>query len=1007
MTPENPIIEGTIFLFGLPHKENLFFKSFLEDAGLEVQLISSNGQKAEWFKDLSPDLLLFDPAFEISTHKHWKEELQKIAISVGIPFLTLPQIKSPQKKSGDRRKDQLDELSKIIIQIRKHKEQKRILALQDRLPINDDLQTTSDNRQVDSASYFDQFFLNSSISTIVFDPQGWAIRVNQRFSEIFGIEACDIENGKYNIFKDKALEANGYVDGIKNVFELQHKGEWDIVYDIGLSAESQQLKVRNKLKKVFRTWAFPITNRLGRLTSVVIQHLDLSEIRKKDSDLLLHAQILDNLAEGVSLTRSSDGVIVFTNPIFDRIFGYNVGELLGKHVSCLNASGEKTAEEVASSIIASLHEKGVWNGELLNVRKDGSTFWTMANVTTFDHPEFGPVWISAQQEITDRIEAEMALRKAEFENRTILNTFPYLLFRMDRAGVIFDFRAPDASLLLMEPHLFLGKNYKDVLPANLLPKLSRNFATAFNTMRVVNIDYSMIIHGQELFFEGRVIPISEQEILLFVHDVTEAKKIRDAIHVSEERYNLIIEATQDGIWDWDIVNDQVYVSARWCEIMGVQEKEGVFKEVLPNWLQRIHPKHRSMAETTLKNQQTHPGTFEIEYLYEIGNDNYFWRRTIGQAIFSSEGKVVRMLGSVVDIDEKKKFELKLEKSIQEASDYKDALDQSAIISLSDTAGTILYVNNKFCEQYGYTQNEVLGQNHSLLNSGIHPTSFWEHFWETITAGKVLKAEVCNKGKNGDLHWSDTTIFPFLNTEGVPYQYLVIRNDITEKRTLEKELSEQQLMQQKLITEVALQEQEKEKNELGRELHDNINQILATAKIYLGMARSKDGDVDALLENSFTHLTSAIEEIRRLSHELVAPSLGDIGLNTAIQTLLGESNFPDTFKVVFQDDVEDFSMIGKEGELMLYRIIQEQLNNIRKHSKAKSVVIKFSSRKKGIELSIIDDGVGFDKSKHLAGIGLKNIQNRVDFYSGTMLLDTAPGMGCALHIRIPFVTSLAK
>ena len=193
----------------------------------------------------------------------------------------------------------------------------------------------------------------------------------------------------------------------------------------------------------------------------------------------------------------------------------------------------------------------------------------------------------------------------------------------------------------------------------------------------------------------------------------------------------------------------------------------------------------------------------------------------------------------------------------------------------------------------YKREEVIGENHGrIINSGHHSKSFWQKFWKHIQTGKVLKAEVCNKAKNGTLHWGDTTIVPFLNDDGKPYQYLAIRSDITQKRQLERELIDQQIRQQKLITEMTIAAQEKERNELGKELHDNINQILATVKIYLGMAKVKNNIPDSgvnLIEQSFIYVNEAMEEIRKLSHSLVAPSLGDIGLHEALEELALEVN----------------------------------------------------------------------------------------------------------------------
>ena len=992
--------EGKILFFGLPQKRNLSFVEKIKKAGIDIRFENSNGQTAEWLKELEPSLILFDPDWPDASHEGWKSTLQKFADTVGVSLLPVSPDLFPA--SFQDPEDHLIDIPFIKLQLLRSKEQIHLLKFQNQITRKAQKRQLPESQQKDPAKLFDQLFFNSSIGTILFDPEGWALRMNRRFFEMLELESLEIDPRLYNIYRDAALNSAGQLEEIRKVFESQQKGEWDIDYDIGLAAESQPLKVKQKLIKSFRVWAFPISDEEGKLLHVVFQLLDIGEMKQKDSSILLHQKILDNLAEGVSLVRSEDGIIAFTNPTFDKIFGYRKGELLGKHVRCLNASGEHSAEEVAETIMDALRKNHYWNGELQNVKKDGTIFWSMANVTAFDHPDFGHVWVTVQQEITNRILTENALRKAEFENRTILNTFPYLMFRMDREGVIYDFRAPDTSRLLMPPDQFLGKNYRDVLPSELSAKLFTFFEEAFSRMQVVNIEYSLLLKGQEVYFEGRAIPISDKEVLMFAHDVTEAKKSKDQLRANEERYNLIIQATRDGIWDWDIENDIAYVSPRWCELMGEDTEVQLLKGPFQKWLKRIHANHRPDIEKAISYHFEKNVPFDVEYLYAFMPGKFQWRRTIGQAIFSKEGKPVRMLGSVIDIDEKKKAELQLQKSIQEVSDYKKALDQAAIVSISDPLGNILYVNDKFCDQYGYTVKEVVGQNHRILNSGLHNEAFWKQFWNEVSTGKVVQAEMCNKSKYGDLHWSDTTIVPFMNKDGTPYQYLVIRNDITEKRKLEKELIEQQIAQQKLLTEVALQEQEKERNELGRELHDNVNQILATAKIYLGMARSNDGDLGMLLENSFTHLNSAIEEIRRLSHNLVAPTLGDIGLHSALLTLLEESKTTDSFNVQFEDEVKDFSLLGNKGELMLYRIVQEQLNNIRKHAQATMVQLKMELIEKELHVTISDNGIGFDKNKRSNGIGLTNIFNRVTFYSGRMTIDSSPGKGCMLIISIPFV-----
>lgn len=234
-----------------------------------------------------------------------------------------------------------------------------------------------------------------------------------------------------------------------------------------------------------------------------------------------------------------------------------------------------------------------------------------------------------------------------------------------------------------------------------------------------------------------------------------------------------------------------------------------------------------------------------------------------------------------------------------------------------------------------------------------------------------------------------------NSNGKAYRVIGSMHEISKQKALEESLKQEIKLKETQIAEAAEDAKDTERSDIGKELHDNVNQLLGASRLYIEMAKHGGKDSEMYLNRASEYILTAIEEIRKLSKGLTTNVIKNLGLCAAIENMRLDTMEVNAVKIVFK--VINFieNSVNDEFKLNIYRIIQEQLNNILKHSKATKVVIKLLQNKKSFKLIISDNGIGFDTGKERNGIGIANIKSRATSYNGAADFISQPGSGCVL------------
>ncbi|MEI7998541.1 MAG: PAS domain-containing protein [Candidatus Omnitrophota bacterium] len=337
----------------------------------------------------------------------------------------------------------------------------------------------------------------------------------------------------------------------------------------------------------------------------------------------------------------------------------------------------------------------------------------------------------------------------------------------------------------------------------------------------------------------------------------------------------------------------------------------------------------------------------------------------------------------------------LEKTLKELTDIKFALDTSSIVAITDHKGKIIYVNDTFSKISKYSREELLGQDHRIVNSGYHTKEFMKDLWRTVAEGKVWKGEIRNKAKDGSFYWVDTTIVPFLNEKGKPYQYVSIRTEITQRKLMEEQI--------KALPQRIIAAQESERQRIANEIHDDLGQSLVTLKMFLQslwlQEHKRIGQKLSGQEKILQYLDSIVDKSRHLATQLRPATLEGLGLGVALDLMCKEIKQSSKLRISLRHG--NIDRLNFEAPIInVYRVIQEALTNILKHAKATRVEIRLSKMGKRLKMVIKDNGHGFDVKGKSSGLGLATMQERVSLLRGSISFDSKISRGTIVSVDIP-------
>jgi PAS domain S-box-containing protein len=613
---------------------------------------------------------------------------------------------------------------------------------------------------------------------------------NQAAERMFGCSAADALGQTISRFipqrfrQDHAAHIRRFGEtGINNRAMGQAKSIW------GLRANGEEFPIEASISQ--------IENEGKRVFTVIIR--DITERKLSDEVRERLAAVVES-SEDAIITKNLDGTITAWNRGAEKVFGYSSAEAIGNPMRMLFPE-EHTNDE--SDILAQIGRgQSVEHFETVRIRKDGKKIDISASISPIRDSNGTIVGASnIARDITDRKRAEEAVKESLATSEAALKELADQKFALDQhaivaitdvQGTITYVNDKFCAISQYSKEELIGQNHR-ILNSGHHPK--EFFQQMYHAIANRKVWHAEIKNrakdGSIYWVDTTIVPFvgangKPRQYVAIRADITERKRGEAALHESQERFRLLLDGVKDyAIYMLDPAGHVISWNAGAARIKGYENEEILGKHFSCFYIREdreTDKPSRELQESLTK------GRFEEQARRVRKDGSDFWANVVITPMYDDHGVHKGFSKVARDITERKRAEDTVKQSLaaseaalKELGDQKFALDQHAIVAITDIKGTITYVNDKFCAISQYSKDELIGQNHRILNSGHHPKKFFQRMYHSIANGKVWHAEIKNRAKDGSIYWVDTTIVPFLGTNGKPRQYVAIRADITERK----------------------------------------------------------------------------------------------------------------------------------------------------------------------------------------------------------------------------------